>query len=402
VRELADALPDSAETVALGLQARISLLNYGWRLGISHEEADALFKEAEQLALRVGDVRSRAILLVSYGVVRGVSDGDLREYARLARQAIALAEQSGDPALYLTLATNAYAFFRIGEYGEAVAIFDRAIELADGDPTLGGGIIAGCPYAFCHAFKGTLMVELGELEAGRRLLELGRKIAREQGDIEGVGWSHMWSTELAYFQGEPEAALAHAQQTLEIAERIGDSFSRAWAWFYLGSAEHMRSQWRRAIDAIERSRAIAREGRTGVEAEALRLALLGEAHLGLGDPERARDLVQESLEIARAQGHVPGEMHASIGLARVLLGSAGPAAHAEIEAALGRALELARETGAKAYEPLVHVELAELARQNGDEDGHERELREAHRLFTEIGASGHAERLAGELAMPAS
>jgi hypothetical protein len=32
----------------------------------------------------------------------------------------------------------------------------------------------------------------------------------------------------------------------------------------------------------------------------------------------------------------------------------------------------------------------------------ERELREAHRLFTEIGASGHAERLAGELAMPAS
>ncbi len=29
----------------------------------------------------------------------------------------------------------------------------------------------------------------------------------------------------------------------------------------------------------------------------------------------------------------------------------------------------------------------------------QRELREAHRLFTEIGASGHAERLAGELAL---
>jgi hypothetical protein len=37
-----------------------------------------------------------------------------------------------------------------------------------------------------------------------------------------------------------------------------------------------------------------------------------------------------------------------------------------------------------------------------DDEGRERELREAHRLFTEIGASGHAERLAGELAMPAS
>ena len=40
--------------------------------------------------------------------------------------------------------------------------------------------------------------------------------------------------------------------------------------------------------------------------------------------------------------------------------------------------------------------------QNGDEEERERELREAHRLFTEFGATGHAERLSAELAMPAS
>ena len=38
----------------------------------------------------------------------------------------------------------------------------------------------------------------------------------------------------------------------------------------------------------------------------------------------------------------------------------------------------------------------------GDEEERQQELREAHRLFTAIGATGHAERLAGELAMPAS
>jgi tetratricopeptide (TPR) repeat protein len=206
---------------------------------------------------------------------------------------------------------------------------------------------------------------------------------------------------LADVTGEPEAALGHAQQALEIAERTGSSFSRAWAWFWLGAAEHTRCEWRRAIDALERSVAIVREGRTGVDADFWRLARLGESYLGLGDPERARALVQEGLEVARAQGHIPGEIHASLALARVLLGSPDPAPRAQIEAALARALELARETGARAHEPLVHVELAELARQRGDEDGHERELREAHRLFTEVGASGHAERLAGELAMPA-
>jgi tetratricopeptide (TPR) repeat protein len=250
--------------------------------------------------------------------------------------------------------------------------------------------------------KGLPLVDLGQLEEAGRLFEQGRKIAREQGDIEVVGFSHNCSAWLAYFQGEPEAAIGHAQQGLEIAERIGSSFSRAWSWFWLGAVEHTRGEWRRAIDACERSAAIAREGRTAMEAEAWRAALLGESYLGLGDPERARTLVAEAVEIARAQGHVSFESRANLALARVLLGSTGTAARMEIEAALARALELGRRTGARAYEPLVHVELAELARQSGDQEGHERELREAHRLFSEIGASGHAARMQAELATPAS
>ena len=44
------------------------------------------------------------------------------------------------------------------------------------------------------------------------------------------------------------------------------------------------------------------------------------------------------------------------------------------------------------------VERAELARLVGDENAHQRELREAHRLFTEIGAPIRAEQEAKELA----
>jgi adenylate cyclase len=402
VRELADGLPESEEATALGLEARISSLTYAWRLGISREEAEELFKEAEQSALRTGDVRSRAILPGVYAIVKGLSDGDLREYARLTRQSIALAEESGDPGLYVAMGSGAYALFCIGEYRETVAICDRAIEAADGDPTVGTGITIGCAYAQCHVVKGVALVYLGQLEEAGRLMEQGRKIAREQGDIEVAGFAHGCTGWLAYLQGEPEAALGHAQQALEIAERIGSSFSRAWAWLFLGVAERMRGQWRRAIDALEHSFAIAREGRTGTEGDAWRLAALGESYLGLGDPERARTLVAEGVEIGRAQGHVSFESYANLALAQVLLGSAGVGARPEIEAALARALELARETGAKVHEPLIHVELAELARQSGDEEGRERELGKAHRLFSEIGASGHAERLAGELATPAS
>src|SRR5439155_3965766 len=164
--------------------------------------------------------------------------------------------------------------------------------------------------------------------------------------------------------------------------------------FSLGRAERLRGEWQRAI---ERSLTIARGGRTAVEANARRLALLGESYLGLGDPERVRALVAEGLATAHARGHRSDETHASLALARVLLGSAGVAARAEIEAALAHALEVVRETGAKAFEPLVHVERTELARQSGDAEGRERELREAHRLFTAMGATGHAARLAREL-----
>jgi tetratricopeptide (TPR) repeat protein len=393
VRELADELPDSAETVALGLEARIALLNYGWRLGMSHEEAQAVFGEAERMAAKAGDARARTLLLSSYGGVLGTSQGDLGEWVKLTRQAIALAEESGDPALYLTITNLSYSLYCTGDYREGLAVCDRGIELADGDPSVGGGVVITCPYAWCLGWKGYLLGELGELEEGRRLIEQGREIARDQGDIEVVGWSHLWSTWLAVYRGEPETALGHAQQALEIAERMGGSFSRAWAWYFLGFAERVRGEWQRAIEALDRSVAIARDGRSAAEGEAMRLAVLSECHLGLGELERARHLSEEGVAVAHAQDSPPREIYASLALARVLLGSSGTAARAEIETALARALELVRATGSKGSEPLVHVELAELARQSGDEEGRERELREAHRLFKENGATGHVERL---------
>jgi class 3 adenylate cyclase/tetratricopeptide (TPR) repeat protein len=398
VRELADALPESTETVALGLTARIFSLQFGWRLGISEREAEALFIEAKRIASEAGDVRSQAMLLAIYGSVRGLSHGDVQGFATLVRRAFALAEESGDPALALTIAPTAYALYCTGQHREGVTICDRAIELADGDPGVGAGIAFGCPYALCHGLKGFLLAELGEYEQARRLLEQGRTIAREQSDFEGLGFSHIWSAWAAGFAGEPEAALGHARQALEIAERIGDPFSRVLSWFCLGYAERIQGEWRRAIEAFEQSVAIANASRTGIERDAVRLALAGESYLGLGDAEQARALVDDGLKTARARRHPTDETYASLALARVLIGSAGPAAGAQIEASLLRARELARVTRAKVFEPLIHVEFAELARQSGHQERRERELRAAHRLFKEIGATGQLKQLELELA----
>ena len=256
VRELADTLPESAEILALGLTARTSLLNYGWRLGTrARRPRRCSMKRRDGLAGGRHPVADRRAL-----DVRGDHRPQLRRHPRVPQdreRAFELTEESDDPSLTVALAPTAYAYSLTGEDAECIALMDRAVELAQGDPTVGAGMPFGCPYAWCHGFKGYLLAERGELEVARRLIEQGRELARAQGDTETVGWSHLWSTALAYFQGEPESALTHAKQALEIAERMGGSFSRAHAWLWFGVAERMCADWPASVEAIERAVAIA-------------------------------------------------------------------------------------------------------------------------------------------------
>ena len=82
----------------------------------------------------------------------------------------------------------------------------------------------------------------------------------------------------------------------------------------------------------------------------------------------------------------------------MLLGSGDDDALDEADAALADAVRLTRATGARGFEPLVHVELGELARRRGDDARCERELREAHRRFVAIGAHGRARDASAALA----
>ena len=350
------------------------------------DEAEALFTEAERMAEKAEDRWSHAILLTAYGGIRAQCDGMIREYPGLTRQSLAVAEESGDPALYVVVSVGSYAFLLVGEHREGMAVLDRAIEIAAGDPAIGAGIAVDCPLAYCHVFRGGFLGDMGRLDEARESIERGMKLAGEQGAIETVGWGHMMSAGHAWWSGEPDRIATHAKQALEIAERIGDGLSRAWGWFWVGSAACRQGEWAQAVEALERSLAICHERRAASESEGWSLMTLGEAHLGLGEPERAVDLAREGVALFRERGQI-GEALASVILARVLLGSEGLAAREEIESALARADEMVRGSDYRSLEPLIHVERAELARQGGDEDERERELREAHRLFTEIGAT---------------
>ena len=175
------------------------------------------------------------------------------------------------------------------------------------------------------------------------------------------------------------------------------AFFRAHACLAFGQAHILGTQWADARGALDEALAIARAGQAGVETEPLALAWLAAVHLGLGDATQAGAAAAEALAAAARRRTRTAECIAHIGHARVMLRTGAGRERAAIEHALGRALALVEETGARSNEPFIRVQLARLAALVGDREVHRRELRAAHRLFAALGAAARVEKLGREL-----
>jgi ATP/maltotriose-dependent transcriptional regulator MalT len=165
----------------------------------------------------------------------------------------------------------------------------------------------------------------------------------------------------------------------------------------LGKALVLAGRWEEALTALAEALTVPREYGTVLWAEPEILSQMAAAHAGLGDGARARELAEEAVLLARERLAKPAECEAQLVRARALFLFDGLEVREEIASALDAASALAAEINASSFDPFIRVERARLARLSGDEATSQRELREAHRLYTEMGATGHAERLAEEL-----
>jgi hypothetical protein len=155
--------------------------------------------------------------------------------------------------------------------------------------------------------------------------------------------------------------------------------------------------WHGALDVLQQALTIERERRL-LAAEGGTLAAMAAAHLGLGDAAKSLALAEEAIAVIRRQGSRLYEFSALLTRIQALRETRNAQATREIEASLAEAEAWLEMSGAKSYEPFLHVERAELARLTGNQAARERELFEAHRLFLEIGAPIRAEEVAKELA----
>jgi class 3 adenylate cyclase/tetratricopeptide (TPR) repeat protein len=394
---LLEPLPRTAETDSLLITATTRRIDLGWRVGMAENEAEAAFSKGERLARESGELRGLAILQNNYAFLKGEYN-QFEEQLAHSRSALELAESLGDVSLQVAVArAEVRALIWLGRIREGEAIADRALALAEGDPRLGSEVVGGSPYLWLLVLKAGYRVWAGRPGEALSIFERADRLAHELDDLEAlaiVNSNRMWPH---FVLGDPESALGPGRKAVEIAERIGGALLRADAAALHGFALAATGDWRGASAAVERVHAITAESRVALEWQSWTLILLCAVRLGQGDFESARELGREAVRVFRERGIGLCEMLTLYYLTRALLRPAASAELDEAEACLSQGIERLRASGVLALEPLMREEAAELARLRGDLPRREHELREAHRLFVEMGASAHAERVAREL-----
>jgi class 3 adenylate cyclase/tetratricopeptide (TPR) repeat protein len=397
-RSLCSEVDETDESLTLLVRAGIQVLNLSWRLGIAEDEVETIFEETRAAAERSGRPDAIAGALGTFGIVRGMA-GHVRESRARIQEATRLVRNADRPALEVALVSAlAYAEASTGDLEVALASADYGLDLGGGDVALGADLAFFRPVVFLTALRGFVLIHLGRLEDARQALDRAEAISTPAVDAEVLGWINAWRVLLARASGLRDGALAEARRGLEIAERNGSPFSRVIALAYLGRAHALASQWPEAVDALERSLELARSRRTGLETEPAILADLAAALAHTGREEPALRLANEASQVARRRGLRLDEAFAELTLARVLLDTGGRSKRRPARKHLDRALELARATGARCLEAAVHSALARVAELSGDRAAREGELSLAQALHREVGADGHAARIAAELA----
>jgi class 3 adenylate cyclase/tetratricopeptide (TPR) repeat protein len=355
VRELLLEQPKSPPTDYLKMAACGQIVNFGWREGISAEDARIYFEEARQLARALGDMRANVLIHAAYGRILA-NGGSADDYVETIREAKAIADEGNDPSVQITLkAVLCHALWLSGDLREAlqmnVEATARAHEIVKFDrQTLGFDI-----EIWLTALRGRILVMLNRTEESRPFLD--RVLELDAGQVDPVHhvMPSMAYVDIAWIQENVGLAQEHADRAVSIAMKSGNPYLRVYAQACRGFSHIIAGRLTSAIEDLSDALDFARSRKAGLENEARILADLANAHRLNGDSATALSTVDQAIVVATERHARIPECLARIIRANLLLRSVNSDEKAEGKQELERATALMRETGAMLFETFIDV-----------------------------------------------
>ena len=358
-RELLLPLPPNAMINYMLMMASAQIVNFGWREGISAEDAKGYFEEAKKLALASNDVRANALIHAGYGRILGAS-GSADEYVDKIREAEALAGGSADASLRVTLkAVLCHALRLSGRMTDALAANTEALDHVHEVRKFDREMLGFDIEPWLIAMRGQTLVMLGR--GDEALPYLDRVIETDSTHLDAITHviPHLAYVDLASANGDAQLAERHAERAFSIAMKRGVPYLRVYAQACRGLSHIVAGRLDEAIKDLVDALGFARRRRAGLESEARILAELANAYRLKRDFTSAKTFCAEAITIAIARRARIAETLARVVLAEALCASAGANAQAEQE--VNRAEELIQDTGVVIFAPLIQAARANIS-----------------------------------------
>jgi tetratricopeptide (TPR) repeat protein len=349
VRDLVAELPADPETLALGARTSAHILDIGWQLGVSEDEATRDFEGGKALAEQCGDVASLAQLTGAFALLRGLNLGFAAEYVAYAREAVRLADRTEDAGLQKAMQLRlAHGYFLSGRHAEGSDLSAKVLDQIPVEGAIEGSL---SPRPVLLLVRGlTLALTASDPDEAHRCLQESEELSAALGHAEMEVAVHGNWTHLCVIEGDRDAARTHARAAMALAETLGTGLARLWALFSLGCAQRADADIDQAVGSFEEALRIAKEGRLGGFLIGSALAGLADALLARGDVTAARRRAQESVEFNRAHG-LAWDLCPGLVWSRVLVAGGEEAAARQ---ALEETRQLIDTTGARLFEPHLH------------------------------------------------
>ncbi len=353
-RQLLGTQPDSKDVEMMRALASAAVLTFGWRVGMTPDEAEPYAGEALRYAREFADDEAGPEVLMQYGRFKAAT-GSADEYVALMEEALAM------PAIDLgRIATIqgclAQAHWYSGLLPKAEAACNTALETLAIRQRRGVNSIVGLdapPYTsfdvglWINCLKAQILVWQGRFDDASALLDEAFQAEGTKREAPVVQYiAHLASVELACHAKDGPRARRHADRIRAYAEQSEISYLRVNALFASARAATAANDCAEAVRALRQSLEFAASANAGREHQSHLLAELGYAQYGSGLFGEAVETARTAIEMARRRRHRLAECLASMVYGAGIAVMNGSVVNVEAEQYLTRAADLVRATGA--------------------------------------------------------